>query len=224
MNVITTLAVGDYLRWGERLTLPKIRAYADKYGWDFVLVDQLKRQGHGYSDYVWDMLERQYELLGKYDRLFNIPIDCIIKPDARDVLDYMPAGTYYGFDEYPFATDKVGLTWSYARDVWSAEFGSVEGNPTYLYNTGPMLVDKSLRELFAPVRNEIDHGMMEMAVVNMRLYKYRMSHKDVRPEFFNASNIWIEGQPVPDFLHVMWFDGQKEQGVESFLPRMGWTE
>lgn len=220
-RVIVTLAFGEYLRWGEELTLPKIRAYAERYGWDFLLQNSLQRHTGGYSDYVWTMFEVIHQLLSVYDRLFCVPVDCIIKPDARDLLPAMPGGTFYGFDEYAITPGNAQWVWDYAFANWSKEFPRSEDVPRHLYNTGPMVVDRSHLPLFAPPENEPTDGMMEMALVNMRLHKYGMAHRDMKPEWFNATNM-LDGV-FPDFLHVMGHDGTKESGVRKFLPLMGWT-
>ena len=225
-NVLVTLAVGEYLRWGNELTLPKIRDYAEKYGWDFVLIDHLERSANNYSDYVWEAVAWIYELLGKYDRLLSIPVDCIIKPDARDILS-LSTGVFYGMDELPYDTSPLdwhyGKTiWEYAKTEWADEFSQITDIPKHLYNTGPMLVDRSHKELFRKPSAEPNYGMLEMALVNMRLHKYGMAHKDLRPEWFNASNMWFAGQPVPQMLHLMWQSGSKEEAVRMFLPMMGY--
>ena len=225
MNVIVTLAVGDYLRWGNELTLPLIREYAEKYGWDFILIDHLTRAGN-YADYIWETFEYFYELLGTYDRLFSVSVDCIVRPDARDVAT-LPTGVFYGMDELPVDTDPHNRhcgkkIWEYAFDNWSDEFPTTSNVPKHLYNTAPMLVDRSHRELFRKPSKEPSHGMLEMALVNMRLHKYGMKHQDLRPEWFNAAHIWFADQPMPDLLHVMWQHGTKEDAVKSFLPMMGY--
>jgi hypothetical protein len=227
MKVIATLAVGDYLRWGNELTIPAIRAYAEKYGWDFVLVDHLERPINGYSDYVWEMVGWFYDLLGKYDRLLSIPVDSIIKSDARDISE-LPIGTFYGMDELPVDTSPYNMhygkkIWEYSMEEWPDEFPKSADFPKHLYNTGPMLVDQSHRELFKKPSKEPNHGMLEMALVNMRLHKYGMAHQDLRPEWFNASHIWFADQPRPDILHIMHFGGTKDDGVKSFMPLMGYS-
>lgn len=224
-EVIVTLAVGEYLKWGNDLTIPKIRAYAEKYGWDFVLIDHVDR-GNKMSDFVWEGVAWFYELLGRYDRLLSIPVDCIVNPNARDILQ-LPTGIFYGMDELPVDTDPRNMhygkkVWEYAMDVWPDEFPQSKNVPKHLYNTGPMLVDRSHRELFKKPSNEIDHGMLEMALVNMRLQKYGMVHKDLRPEWFNMANAWFPTQVAPAFLHVMWQDGTKQEMIKQFFPLMGY--
>lgn len=218
-NLIISLAFGPYREWGEQLTLPLMRDYAGRCHADFYLVDTLSRPERPYP---WEMMEQMYGALGDYERLLCVPVDGIIKRDARDVFALLPPGTYYGFDEYPFDPCQCKPCWLYAQDMWPDEFPRSTDFPKHLYNTGPMLVDQSLRELFKGVSNEVEHGMVEMAVVNMRLHQWHVPHKDVRPEVFNASHIWFDGQPVPDILHVMWSDLPKREAVLAWLPKMGW--
>lgn len=226
-KVITVLAVGDYLRWGNILTLPKIREYATEYGWDFFLVDHLQRPFTGYWDYVWEMVGVFYELLGRYDRLLSIPVDSIIKPNARDI-SQLPTRVFYGMDELPIDTDPHNMhygkkIWEYAMDVWPDEFPVTQDVPKHLYNTGPMLVDSSHRELFKRPSIEPTHGMLEMSLVNMRLHKYGMVHQDLRPGWFNSAHAWFPNQPRPDFLHCIWVHpNPKEEIVKAFMPLMGY--
>jgi len=230
-NVLVTMAIGDYARWGEELTLPHIRAYAEKYGMDFVLVDQLRRHVSTYADHVWTMVEVYYELLEVYDRMLSVPVDTWVKPNARNILE-LPPGIFYGMDELPCDVSPENWhygkgVWAYAHEMWPDEFGQKplkrEECPPHLYNTGPMLVDRYHRKLFKPPSREPGHGMMEMALVNFRLHKSGMQHADLRPSWFNAANMWFADQPVPDFLHCMWsHPNPKEEIVRAFMPRMGY--
>lgn len=218
MNALVTMAISDEYKAIGEITFPLLRDYAARCGLEFYNIDALS----GHTLPVWERMAHLFTLLAVYERILVAEVDVIVSPAARNVMELLPVGTFYGFDEYPFDSEHCEKCWLSAMDVWPDEFLPSRDFPKHLYNTGLMLVDQSHRALFAPVSAEIDHGMVDMAVVNMRLHKYGMAHRDVRPSVFNASHLWEPGQPAPDFLHVMWQARTKMDGVKEFLPRMGW--
>jgi|SRR3990172_4582386 len=219
-NVLMTMADGGYKRIGQDFTFRPMQEYAERNGFDFYNFDTLSTD----RQYAWQWMDCVRRLLDRYDRLFFVSVDCIIAPNATNVLNF-PAGTFYGFDELPFddapLNEGIGLKiWEHAMADWPDEFPLSKDYPKFLYNTGLMLVDKSHQPLFAPVSNETDHGMMDMSVLNFRLYKYRMKHKDLYPNIFNASH--LPGADKSQFLHVMWQKGSKYDAVKEWASRMGY--
>lgn len=225
-SILATFAYGDYLRIGE-ITFPQMRQYASNFGLDFHHIDWME-PGRMPS---WFWMGQIHDLLDEYDRVFFVSVDCIVRPDAMNVLE-LPTGVFYGFDELPFddapLNEGIGLKiWEHAMADWPDEFAENTDYPKHLYNTGVILVDKSHQKLFAPVSNETDHGMQEMGLINMRIHKYGMAHRDLYPDVFNASHMWKEEHPTPSVLHIMHYGklydaASKVDGIQRFMPKMGY--
>ena len=214
-NALMTMALSpEYKELGKR-TFPLMQEYASKYNLDFVACMVDRRPGRTFG---WNRMDCLRSLLEIYERIIQIEVDVIVNPAARDVLSLLPEGVFYGFDAIDYDPLRCEPCWLHAYDDWPNEFKPGDGYPGFMYNAGAMIVDKSHRALFAPTENELDHGMVEQAVVNMRLHKLGMRHKNV-PDVIRLSYTWTD-QPKPDFLAISWQQGSKADGVAVFWDRM----
>jgi hypothetical protein len=186
MNALVTMAISDEYKAIGALTFPLLKAYADKYGLDYYNIDT-PRASPKHACPAWERFAL-YELLEKYDRIIHAEVDVIVSPTARDILGLLPPGVFYSLDEYAFDPLQAEPCWVAAMEAWGDEFPMSRDYPKFLYNSGLCIVDKLHREMFAPARWETDHGMIEMAMMNMRLHKHGWAHQDVRPDYLNASH------------------------------------
>ena len=215
-QALVTMALSEeYKRIGYDMTFPIMEAYCLRYGLDFVNIDHCKRRHDTENCAAWERLIWMYKLLEKYDRVIHAEVDVILARDARDILEILPPGTFYGFDE---ATRDHDRCETFLR---RAELEQGESRPvqqTLMYNSGAFVCDKKHREMFRLAANEQATDMIEMALMNLRLTAFR--HKDVSPDFINLS--YELGDKRPDLLHIAWEPGSKYDAVKRFMGRMGW--
>jgi hypothetical protein len=221
--LVTMAMSSEYKYIGETLTFPPMKAYCAKYGLDFVNIDHCKREHdrmRAFEYAAWERLIWMYELLEEYDRVIMAEVDVIVAKDARDVLELLPEGVFYGFDEALLDRDRCEL---FLRGTEMEQHEKRARQQTIMYNSGAFICDKIHRPIFKPAINENARDMLEMSLMNLRITGF--DHKDVSPDVINLSHEWESGTRPgkPDFLHVMWSKKwTKHDEIERLMGRMGW--
>lgn len=134
MNALVTMAISDEYKAIGEVTFPLLRDYAARCGLEFYNIDALS----GHTLPVWERMAHLFTLLAVYERILVAEVDVIVSPAARNVMELLPVGTFYGFDEYPFDSEHCEKCWLSAMDVWPDEFLPSRDFPKHLYNTGLM--------------------------------------------------------------------------------------
>lgn len=167
-KAIVTITIGDYYEKISKLTHPTIRAYAQKVGAEFVVINSIGEHSHpGYAKL--DI----YDLLKKFDRIIYADSDIIIRDDCPDLFQLIPVDTFAAFNEFNQA-DRIELMLSYANDQdWIK-------NKKY-FNTGLFVCSKEHQNVFAKPEIEIMNAY-EQTHLNYRLFKlkiktHNLSHK-----------------------------------------------
>lgn len=230
MNIalVTMALTPDRLELGEELTFPRMREYAKKYSLDFIVIDKSKRDLKLGDIFDWERNDALYELLGKFDRVLHLEDDVVVRRDAQDV-SLLPPDVFYGFDNAPWLAEHFPLEiqrcWIQARETWT-EFLDTDVPMQHLFNNGMFLVDRSHRELFAPVSVEpcnVNSDPIKsshykgMGLMNARLHRLQVPVEH-NQDLFGFS--YLYPKPVPNFLHVLWYNRSKREGVEKFILEM----
>ncbi len=226
--LVTMALTPDRVRLGEDLTFPRMREYAERYGMDFVVIDQCKRDLKLGDVFDWERNDALYDLLGHYQKILHLEDDVVVRRDAQDVSS-LPPNAFYGFDNAPWLAEhfplEVQRCWIQARETWT-EFQDVDIPMQHLFNNGMFLVDRSHRELFAPASVEpcnVNSDPIKsshwkgMGLMNARLHRLQMPVEH-RPDLFGLS--YLQPKPMPSFLHILWYDEPKREGVEKFIKEM----
>lgn len=147
MNAIVTLCVGDVMEPIAKLSHPTIKAYADKIGADFIVLDEKK-----ISESVIQYEKFQiFKLLTQYDRIIYLDTDMIIRPDCPDLFEEVPEDQIGVFNEGRF-TDTMELI----RDTCIKYQISIPKWDRQYYNTGTMVVSRLHRHLFKKPDKEFE--------------------------------------------------------------------
>lgn len=222
--LVTMALTADHRsEWAEELTFPRMREYAGKYGMDFVVLKKTRRDLALGDIWDWERADGLYDLAFQYQRILHMDDDVIVRKDAEDISG-LPFGTFYGFDNAPSNPAEVRRCWHQAQGTWR-EFRPFPPMK-HLYNNGMFVMDSSHRDLFVPTAFEpcnVNSDQSKpshykgMGLMNARLHAlgYPSSH---RPDLFGVS--YQHPKPSPSFLHVLWYDGPKEQGVREFIKEM----
>lgn len=153
---LVTLAVGNVpeARWSH----PIFRAYAQKHGLDFVVIDEWRVKKGGW--FTPKRKRAQFEklqlhrLLGEYERVIFFDADILIHPECPSLLELVPEDCLGAVsDELP---DGGGESWKRRDDLERAEkaLGELpkERVAEPYFNTGVMVVSQEARAVFDPER------------------------------------------------------------------------
>lgn len=158
MNALVTVSIGDNYLPISKLTHPTFKAYTEKIGADFVVLD---KQIISRTTPQWEKF-RIFNLLNRYQRIIYLDTDLIIRDDCPNLFDIVSEDKIGLFNEAPF-TDRKGLVQSMADYLHK----KIEYNGKY-YNTGVMILSRKHKFLFDKPENEINN-FYEQTYLNMRL-------------------------------------------------------
>lgn len=155
MNAVVTITIGDYHKRMAEITHPLMKAYAQKIGAEFIVIDKAEGMPH-YAKFQIN------KLLKNYDRLIYIDTDILIRNDSPDIFQLVPEDSIGLFDEgrYLDRTSFYGFMQqnSYDPNYWDKKY----------YNTGVMVVSKCHANIFLKPDVEQNH-FFEQSYINLLL-------------------------------------------------------
>ena len=162
-KAVVTLAIGNFYTKMGKITHPTLKAYADKIGADFIVID--------------DMGERTLphyrkldlgKLLKTYGRILYVDTDILIREDAPDLFDIVPIGKCGMLDEGRFTDRQANM------ENFITQFGlDPKTWDKKYYNTGVMLFDKSHKALFIEPPSEINN-FYEQSYINLEIFNFKI--------------------------------------------------
>ena len=208
-TLVFTIAIGvDY----AHLTVPYIRAYAERIGADFILVDTLSIFPDSTSCMAaaWEKF-RYYDYLARYTRVLFIDADILVRKDCPNLFDIVEPDKIGMVNEITSARQWGNLL----RPRAEISFPSVERmervaafyhtDPPDLrwsldhhYNSGVIVASQCHRDFFAPPERKYVEGTpWDQSVVNLRLgTRAGIAVQDL-PYTFNHTRYPAIRTPVP---------------------------
>lgn len=161
-NAVVTLTIGPFNEIA-RLTHPTLKAYADKIGAEFIVIQERaisKTTPH------WEKFQIHH-LLNHYRRIIYIDTDIIVREDCPNLFDIVPEGELGMFNEGP-VTERRG-----AMQLASQEYQVPldDWDNTY-YNSGVMVISRNHKDLFRKPDEEISN-FYEQSYLNLAIHKSR---------------------------------------------------
>ena len=156
MNAIVTLSIGEGYKLPD-VTHPMMRAYAEKIGADFVVINtpKLNLSCVHYEKY------QIYELLESYDRIIYLDTDILLNPDCPNLFKIVPEDnfgafliskhTYYHDGEIKIVQKELGEL------GWKREY----------FNSGVMVFSQHHRQIFNIMQ---EPGMLGWAMKKRDFY------------------------------------------------------
>lgn len=203
---VVTICVGKLYEEIAAITHPTIKAYADRVGADFVVMRDFGR--HKFPGY--QKLEIGPLLYTKrYDRVLYVDTDILIRDDAPNLFDLVPAeqvgllneGKYVDRRQAKFNLNPHYAAW-WTSDVY--------------YNTGVMLVSRGHEMAFLRPSVEVNN-FYEQTHLNLNIYRYSLPVFEL-PYAFNRmlfiSRLTGESRLNAYFLH---YAGQFSGGTDKAI-------
>jgi hypothetical protein len=204
MNCVLTLTVGENFQELGKLTHPTIKAYADRIGADFVVIDKQEIS----QTPQWEKF-KIYDLLNQYERIIYLDSDLIVRDDCPDLFELVPVDKIGLFNESGF-TDRTKQM-------------KENGLKAY-YNSGVMVISRKHKELFVKPKEEVN-DFYEQTYLNTQFAKADVFPLDYKFNRMTCMDTAIGISRLDSF--VVHYAGCPNQELMMTLIQKdlkGWTE
>jgi ADP-heptose:LPS heptosyltransferase len=157
MKAVVTLSIGKSQDIA-RLTHASLKAYADKIGAKFIVIDSVKLSK---TFPHWEKFQLR-DLLNKYERIIYLDTDIIVRDDCPDLFKIVPENKIGLFDEGGY-TPRLGLIQEMALKL-----NLQPPTANNYYNTGVMVLSEQHKYLFNKPESEIN-SFYEQTYLNLMI-------------------------------------------------------
>lgn len=187
-KAVVTVTIGDQYKKLAELTHPSIRAYANKIGADFIILD---KKEIATTTPHWEKF-KIFHLLNQYNRIIYVDTDLIIRDDCPDLFDIVPQNKFGVFNEGRFIDRSEEMRAGFKQYV----FDLPKWDKLY-YNTGVMVISRQHKFIFEKPSEEIPNAF-DMTLINLRLIKsqteiFELPHKLNRMDMIDR--LRLTGEP-----------------------------
>lgn len=138
-TAVVTLTMGDGFKAMAEVTHPTLKAYADKIGAEFVVINQPKY----HVTYPQYEKFQVYDILTQYSRIIYLDTDIIVRPDTPNLFEIVPEYALGIFNEGSFM-ELMGVI----QDACKKFSVSIPKYSGQSYNTGVMVLSRLHRGIF----------------------------------------------------------------------------
>lgn len=139
-KALVTLTMGDFYQKMAVHTHPLLRAYAEKIGVDFIVINTPAISEKYKVPKKYEKFQI-FELLARYEAVLFVDTDIVVTREAPNVFELVPPDTFCAVSEEGFSGSLQ------EKEVTQKYLGEVNWRNTY-FNSGLMVIPKSHRELF----------------------------------------------------------------------------
>lgn len=194
-TAVVTMNIGDKFKEMAELTIPTMKAYADKINADFVIIDSVK------IDEVHIHFEKFqiYDMFDIYDRILFLDMDLIVSPSCPNLFDIVPEEEFGAFVESDYQGRDNQII------PLQEKCGDIGWKETY-FNSGVFLVSKKHKEMFnyntelSRVKGTGEQGQLNYTLQKLGIPLFKLdlkfNHMDVcrkNDERFNSYIIHYAG-------------------------------
>lgn len=194
---LVTMCIGEAYESLAQLTMPTLRAYANKIGIDFVIIDE-KRISTTYTMYEKYQI---YDLLEIYDRIIYMDLDIIVRLDCPNLFDIVPYAMIGLFNEGNFLDSSTVI----AEASKIHEIPYPEWN-NQSYNAGLIVISKYNKELVTKPENEVKmygpypHYDQPHLTLKILSEGYQVCELDYRFNRMRVMEWFIKETPLASFI------------------------
>lgn len=167
-KLVLTLVVGKNYEIMSNYTHPSIKSYADRIGADFKAVTE-----SNCTSPHWEKFNKITDFLDEYERILYIDTDILVRNDAPDIFEEVPAEQLGLFNELPYTPQRNQSLYEACREH---EIVLKDWDNKY-YNTGVMVIPQKFKELFKKPEKE-SCNFYEQGYLNAALAKYLETHDE----------------------------------------------
>lgn len=184
-NAVITINIGTAMKKMADLTIPTMRAYAERVGADFIVIDKIPEsyQFQDYSAYWAKFVLRDY--LETYNRILYLDLDTTVTGNCPDLFELVPEEEFGALAEDDFNIDQ-----SEEIALMQQKYGQIGWTKGY-FNVGVMLAGQTHKAVFELHEDISGSRYPEQSVMNYNLQKSgiplcKLSHKFNHMYFLNV--------------------------------------
>lgn len=177
-NLVLTIAQGELYQSMGVITHPSIKAYAEKIGADFKVIDEQKIAK---TTPHWEKFQI-HDLLDEYERIIYIDTDIIIREDCPDMFGFVSPYSLGMFNEAPFTERSKEMM----IDICKSYDVKLESWNGKYYNSGVMVISKIHKELFKKPEKEV-FNFYEQSYINMKIAEMGVEVQEIAHNFNRMS-------------------------------------
>lgn len=175
MNAVVTIAIGDTYQSLAKMTHASIKAYAEKIGAEFIVID---RQRVSVTSAHYEKFQIA-DLLNKYERIIYIDTDVIVRDDCPNLFEIVPENRLGAFDEGAIMERRQALL-QCAADYNEPLKNEKTWDGRY-YNTGVMVISRMHKDLFKRPEKEIwnyyEQSYLNLQILNREIRMFNLDYK-----------------------------------------------
>ncbi len=184
-NAVITINIGTAMKKMADLTIPTMRAYAERVGADFIVIDKIPEtyQFKDYSAYWAKFVLRDY--LETYNRILYLDLDTTVTGNCPNLFELVPEAEFGALAEDDFNIDQ-----SAEINLMQEKYGQIGWTKGY-FNVGVMLASQAHKAVFELHEDMSGSLYPEQSVMNYNLQKngiplFKLSHKFNHMYFLNV--------------------------------------
>jgi hypothetical protein len=174
MNAVVTITMGANYENIARMTHPSIRAYSERIGAEFIVIDrqQVSETSPHYEKF------QIFSLLNKHERVIFVDTDAIVRGDCPSLFDVVPENRLGMADEGAYKDRRQAMVDAY---VAYGEEPPKDLDGQY-FNTGVIVASRAHKDVFRKPAKEI-WNFYEQSYLNMAIRKHRVATQDIGYKF-----------------------------------------
>lgn len=213
-RAIFTIAVGETFKWMFDITIPYMKQYAEKYGIDFILVDDSYRK----DEHPCFMKQFINTLWWRYDRVLYVDADILILPNAPNIFEEVPAdklgiyeeGRLYSHMNSRIHKNRTPMMNKYVS-LYNDELKKIGMKPVDFssydekyYNAGLFICNKDTNPHRPPINNIMripNSGHFDQNYCNLMIHQYSIPVYELHSKWNRLITANLENNGDSDMLH-----------------------
>jgi len=173
MNLILTISIGQ--RPWTKLTIPLMKKYAEKHGYEFKLISDKFTSEKNAKEHKCSI----YQLLDTYDRILYLDDTCIIHPKCPDLFNLVSENLLGVLIESPTFFELTQTL----KNACMTYNGFYDDKDIRWFNSGVMVISRQHKEMFLPSKFYLVNGFFDQAYFNATRIKNNIEIYDLTEKY-----------------------------------------
>lgn len=204
---VVTICIGDFFQKLAKLTHPSIKAYAERIGADFIILNESQK---AMSHPDWEKFQI-FDLLSKYRRIAYLDTDLIVREDCPDLFKMVPEDHIGAFNEAPFTLGRVESL----REVMR-QYGMQPQITNKYFNMGVFVISENNQYLLVRPEKEFN-SFFAQGYLNALLLRYGAKMFELP---YTMNRMCCMDQLTGEdrhASHIIHYAGQEQESIQNLV-------